>query len=86
MKIEWTKIAKGESRGKEKAKISSLPKPSRLLSSEKIAKGESRDGGESEVFRFDMARPKPYLIQRWRKVSAEKTNLFEIFTEPPPVF
>ncbi len=49
MKIEWTKIAKGESRGKEKAKISSLPEPSRLLSSEKIAKGESRVGEKAKI-------------------------------------
>ena len=37
------KIAKGESRGKQKTKFSGLAMPSRILSYEKIAKGESRD-------------------------------------------
>ncbi len=33
--------------------------PSRLLSSEKIAKGESRNWQENEVFEFDYAEPPP---------------------------
>ena len=43
LRLLRAKIAKGESRGKQKTKFSGLAMPSRILSYEKIAKGEGRD-------------------------------------------